>query len=391
MQAVIVSATIMAREMSPDNGDAGFMRLALAQALKGVGRTSPNPCVGAVIVKDGRVIARGYHKKAGTPHAEINALGEAGHKSHGATMYVTLEPCSHTGKTPPCCNAVVESGIKRVVIGMLDPNPLVDGGGVQYLLDHGVQVSSGVLAQECRDINRPFLKYITTGLPLVTVKAGISLDGRLSYQKDKSGWMTGPQTSESVHQLRNISDAILVGSNTISVDNPSLTTRLSNGGGRDAIRIILDSQLSILPSAKVLNLDSEAPTWIFCSSDVEHSRIKKNEKTNTRVFPVEKDETDHLDLAMVVRILGENGVTSVLVEGGGSVHASFLQHRLVDRACLFIAPLFAGSKGVPLTSGLTVADRENAIRLTEVHYARTGNDIMVEGKVTYPENDLIVA
>lgn len=371
--------------MCPDNRDVFFMRMALIEARKGMGRTAPNPCVGAVVVKDGNVIGRGYHQKAGTPHAEVHALRHAGMEADGATLYVTLEPCCHEGKTPPCCHAVVGSGIKRVVIGMLDPNPLVNGGGRRYLLDQGLKVTTGILAEECCSINEPFLKFISTGCPLVILKAGASLDGRLNYQKDISGWITGPQTLEKVHQLRNRFDAILVGSRTIGIDNPSLTTRLTDEEGRDPIRIILDSNLSIAPSATVLNLKSAAPTWIFCSASIDSLKLKKLEEIEgVEVFPVSSDASGYLDLDAVMEVLGKNNVSSVLVEGGAAVHASFLEKQLVDQVILFYAPLFAGSSGVSLAAGLNIADRDDAIRLVDVRYTRMGHDIMVEGNVTYP-------
>ena len=207
------------------DADIYFMRLALDEAKKGLGRTAPNPCVGAVIVKGDKVISRGYHKKAGAPHAEINALRKAGNKIKGATIYVTLEPCNHTGRTPPCSQAVAAAGIKRVVVGMKDPNPLVNGSGNTYLREHGLEVQSGVLEKECIEIDRPFIKHISTGMPFVVMKTGMSLDGKLTYQAGEPGQMTGEKSHRQLHSLRNTVDAILVGSGTVTADNPSLTTR----------------------------------------------------------------------------------------------------------------------------------------------------------------------
>ena len=216
--------------MSPDEtrsqDDTRFMRLALREARKGLGRTSPNPCVGAVIVQEGTVVSRGYHKKAGTPHAEVHALRKAGARAIGATLYVTLEPCNHTGRTPPCSHAVAAAGIKRVVVGMEDPNPLVSGSGNTYLQNQGVEVISGILEKECRDLNLPFIKHISTGKPFVVMKAGMSLDGKLSYQEGQPGKMTGEKSLRRLHGLRNHLDAILIGRGTVVADNPSLTTRL---------------------------------------------------------------------------------------------------------------------------------------------------------------------
>ncbi len=388
MPVPLMMIYLMAMNKNQNSIDIHFMRLALSEASKGLGCTSPNPCVGSVVVKDGKVIAVGYHKKAGTPHAEIHALNKAGTKAKGATIYVTLEPCSHTGKTPPCCVAIVKAGIERAVIGMLDPNPLVDGEGLKYLQKHGVQVTTRVLENECCRLNKPFIKFITTRLPLVVLKAGVSLDGRLNYERGKTGWITGSKTTERVHELRHSYDAILVGSQTIKIDNPSLTTRLKDTEGVDAIRIILDTSLSIALSCKILNLESRAQTWIFCGNDVDIDKRKNLEEMGIKVFPVRKDSRGCLDLVKVIEKLGKRNITSVLVEGGGSIHSSFLRRQLVDQVCLFYAPIFAGNNGVALTSDLNIPNRENAIGLVNIRYTRLGDDIMVEGDVSYPNMKL---
>jgi diaminohydroxyphosphoribosylaminopyrimidine deaminase/5-amino-6-(5-phosphoribosylamino)uracil reductase len=367
-----------------NKNDQYFMRLALREAKKGIGRTSPNPCVGAVIVKDGEVIARGYHKKAGTPHAEINALRKAGSGSVGAVMYVTLEPCNHYGKTPPCSHAVAEAGIRRVVVGMEDPNPLVDGSGITYLQQKGIETTSGVLEGECREINLPFIKFISTGMPFMVMKAGVSLDGKLNYHTGRPGWITGSLSGQKVHKLRNIYDAILVGSNTIKIDNPSLTTRLTKGKGKDPIRVILDRTLSINVNATALTITSDAPTWIFCSDDVDNVKLEQFRRSGIQIFQV-ASHSGKLDLQAVCKRLGENGITSVLVEGGGAIHGGMIQERLYDYAHLFVAPIFAGSDGVSLLEGCSVSGRESAVSLQDVRYSRQGNDIMVSGKVAYPK------
>jgi len=363
------------------------MRIALAEAKKGLGRTSPNPCVGAVIVKNNVVISTGYHKKAGTPHAEVHALREAGDNAHGAAMYVTLEPCCHIGKTPPCSHAVVKSGIKRVVIGMLDPNPLVDGGGRKYLESQGIDVATGCLEEECRSINEPFLKYIVSKKPLVILKAGISLDGQLSYQHGKSGWITGPESFEKAHDLRNRFDAILVGRRTVDIDNPSLTTRLRSGKGRDPLRIILDTHLRSNVNSRVYNLESSASTLVFCGEDADSNNAKRFKAKGIEVIEVPIDSTGRIDIGAIFDHITERGLTSILVEGGGGVHTSFLQARLADKAVLFIAPLFAGSVGSPLTPGLSIDDKNSAVRLKNVTYTQLGDDMMVEGDVHYQKNN----
>jgi len=367
--------------------DRAFMRLALREAKKGIGRTSPNPCVGAVIVKNDSMIAKGYHKKAGTPHAEIHALRAAGAKAAGATMYVTLEPCNHTGKTPPCSHAVAAAGITRVVVGMRDPNPLVDGSGISYLQARGIEVTAGVLENECRTINFPFIKHITTGLPWVVMKAGISLDGKINYQAGESGWITGPESLRAVHRLRNIHDAIMVGRNTVEVDNPSLTTRLGRMKGRDPIRVILDSTLRLAEDCRPLTVESSSPAWVFCSEMAYRERGEQLAREGVKIFPTSFDEQG-ISLREVFRRLGDNGVTSVLVEGGAAVHGALLREKLCDYAHLFLAPIFAGEAGLSLVSGWSASGRQEAISLEDVSYTRCGRDVMISGRVRYPGNDL---
>ena len=362
--------------------DVFFMRQALKEARKGLGRTSPNPCVGAVVVKNDRIIARGYHKKAGTPHAEVNAIKQATEDIAGATLYVTLEPCNHTGKTPPCTRAILESGISRVVVGMKDPNPLVNGTGIAFLESCGVAVTSGVLEQQCEEINLSFIKYITTGLPWVIMKAGMSLDGRLSYFREKSGWITGSESVLEAHKLRDRVDAILVGGRTITIDNPSLTTRLPRRRTHNPVRIILDSQLSTSLNAKVYRLESTASTWVFHSIDAHPSKIAEFQSQGIRLFPVAR-HGNGVQLLEVLGILGKEGICSVMVEGGGRVHGAFLSEQLVDYVHLFQAPLFAGDSGVPLAEGFQVQDRHNAPRLSSIRYKRLGDDMLISGNITY--------
>ena len=330
--------------------DRNYMRLALREAKKGIGRTSPNPCVGAVVVKNNKVIGMGYHKQAGTPHAEIHALQQAGKKAKGATLYVTLEPCNHTGRTPPCTEAVFRTGISRVVIGMLDPNPGVAGGGAETLASKKITVSSGILEKECREINLPFIKHSTTVLPWVILKAGMSIDGRIAAASGQSTRITGQKSLQRVHALRNQVDAILVGIGTAQVDDPSLTTRLyGRGPGRDPLRLVLDAKLNLPLSAKMIQQKSSAQTWIFCGRLADRKKRNKLEKAGAviKTVPVSKGE---LNLEAVLAELGKAQITSVLVEGGSKVHGSFLQANLADQILLFVAPIFLGDKGVPLAS-----------------------------------------
>lgn len=362
--------------------DLHFMRQALKEAKRGLGRTSPNPCVGAVIVKDGRIIAKGYHKKAGSPHAEVNAIRRTTESVLGATIYVTLEPCNHTGKTPPCTRAIVESGISRVVVGMKDPNPLVNGTGIAFLERSGVTVASGFLEKECREMNVAFIKHITTGLPLVIMKAGVSLDGRLNYQQGKSGWITGSQSVLEAHKLRNRVDAILVGGRTIAIDNPSLTTRLPRGRTKDPVRIIVDNQLSTPLHAQVYNLDSPAPTWVFHSENALPSKIVDFQDRGIRLFSIRQSNSG-LDLLEILKILGREGLGSVMVEGGARLHGAFLNAQLFDYAHLFYAPLFAGDRGVGLAEGLQVQDQLDAPKLVAIRYKKLGDDMLISGRISY--------
>jgi diaminohydroxyphosphoribosylaminopyrimidine deaminase / 5-amino-6-(5-phosphoribosylamino)uracil reductase len=367
------------QNMSISDTDKRYMALALSEARKGVGRTAPNPCVGAVIVRDGLEVGRGYHKKAGTPHAEIHALNKAGNKAMGATMYVTLEPCNHTGRTPPCSHAVVKAGIKRVVVGMTDPNPLVSGSGNRYLLAHDVEVVTGVLEKDCYELNLPFIKHITTGKPYVIMKAGMSLDGKLSYQKGVPGKMTGQESFLKLHQLRNSVDAILIGSGTQLADNPSLTTRLGDEG-KDPLRIVLDSSLRIALDAKILHLQSEAPTLIICSETANTKKVELlSDMDNVQVQMIDQGQDGRIELERLLLFLGKLGICSLLVEGGSEIHSSFLRQGKVDRVMLFVAPLFAGSAGNSLLTDYGVTEREKAPMLQNVQYTPCGADLLIQG------------
>lgn len=367
--------------------DLAWMQLAIREARKGLGRTSPNPCVGAVVVKNNRLIAAGYHHQAGTPHAEVHALRAAGAKARGATIYVTLEPCNHTGRTPPCTQAILAAGIKRVVVGMLDPNPLVAGGGCHTLAAHGLEITQGVLAEECRSLNLPFSKYITSGLPWVIMKAGISLDGRLALASGQCSWLTNEQSRRQVHRLRDRVDAILIGSGTALGDDPVLTTRLPGRRGRDPLRVILDTSLRLPPSAKMLQQASSAPTWIFCGPEADAERAEALLKAGAIIKQVRLDEAGQLDLGAVLCELGRAQLTSVLVEGGSRVHTAFLRAKLVDEVQIFVAPIFIGADGVPLVDVLGLQTVVDAPRFSTTKVRRFGSDVLIEGLI---EKQLIV-
>ena len=362
--------------------DRNFMREALREAKKGLGRTSPNPSVGAVVVKHGTVVGKGYHRRAGTPHAEIHALQQAGPMAEGGTLYVTLEPCNHTGRTSPCTEAVLKAKITRVVIGMLDPNPGVTGGGADYLASQGLSITSGLLEQECREINLPFIKYVTTGLPWVTLKAGMSIDGRIAARPGQSTRITGDESRRRVHVLRSQADAILVGVGTALIDDPSLTARVQQGQGRDPLRVVLDTELRLPVSARMLQQKSSAQTWIFCSDGADKEKRKSLETAGAVIKTVPAAAKKLLDLKAVLAELGKAQITSILVEGGSSVHGSFLQAKLVDQLLLFVPPVILGELGVPLA---TFSGRKKSKQISQFEITSTrryGGDILIEGRFT---------
>lgn len=354
------------------------MSLAIEEAKKGLGRTSPNPSVGAVIVRNGQVIGRGYHKKAGTPHAEIHAIHDAGAATVGASIYVTLEPCNHTGKTPPCSHALLDAGFSRVVIGQLDPNP-VASGGKEYLLRNDMEVVSGVCEQECSALNYPFTKHTLSGLPWVAMKAGMSLDARISPTLGKGGKITGHDSWRVVHRLRNRFDAILIGVETARIDNPSLTTRLEDGTGRDPLRVILDSQLRLSADANLFRQHSTAATWIFCTTEAAREKENRLLHAGAQIHRVAANPQGRVDLNEVLSILGKQNVMSVLVEGGAAVHSAFLQRNQVDEVYLFIAPSFIGDSGTPLLSAFSGTPSGDPVRLEDVSVQLLGQDTLIHG------------
>lgn len=362
------------------NQDIHYMSLAIELAKKGQGKTSPNPCVGAVIVKNGEIVGRGYHKKAGTPHAEVNAIADAGDLATGATIYVTLEPCNHTGRTPPCTQAILNAGIRKVVVGMADPNPSVEGNGSSFLQSMGLQVETGILEEECLKLNRPFIKHSTTGLPWIVMKAGMSLDGKISYRKGYGGRITGSKAGTFTHSLRNSLDAILVGVGTTIIDNPSLTSRLpGDERGRDPVRVILDTHLRLPSDLKILRQESTAPTWIFCGPDAANESERRLAGQGAVIHRVGLNEKKQLDLREVLLHIGKLNINSVLVEGGAAIHGSMLHHQLVDEVFLFIAPFFIGQSGTPLLEGFSFDEHAKNHCLRNVSTQQLGDDMLIHG------------
>jgi len=359
-----------------ENIDEKYMRLAIDLAKKAKGRTSPNPMVGAVIVKNGEIVGTGYHQKAGTPHAEVHAIADAGDKSKGATIYVSLEPCSHHGRTGPCTEAIIKAGISRVVMAMPDPNPRVDGKAI--LESHGIQVITGILEEEARKLNEVFIKYITTGLPFVILKTAMTLDGKIATHSGKSKWITSEDSRKLVHQIRNEVDAIIVGIGTVIKDDPSLTTRLPDGNGRDAIRIVLDSHARISLDSKILNLNSKAKTIVAVTSSAPEDKISQI-KQKAEVLVV-SEQNGRIDFQDLMKKLGKMEITSILIEGGSEVNVSAIKSGIVDRIMFFIAPkLFGGREAPGPIGGDGIDDPSEAIKLKDISVTQVGEDILVTG------------
>ncbi len=363
--------------------DREYMLMALDLAAAALGRTSPNPMVGAVVVRDGVIVGKGYHARAGTPHAEVLALKEAGDRAAGSTLYVTLEPCCHHGRTGPCTEAVIEAGVKRVVAAMADPNPLVAGKGLVRLKAAGLEVDCGVLEEEAQRLNEVFIKYITTGLPFVVMKAAMSLDGKIATRAGDSRWITGPEAREYGHRLRDRYDAIMVGVNTVLADNPSLTTRLP-GGGRDPVRLVLDSMARTPPGSRVINRSSVAPTIIVTTGLAPRDRVRALEEAGAEVLPVQAGAGGgRVDMIELMRALAGREITSVLIEGGGQVHASALAAGVVDKVAWFIAPKLIGGREAPGPLAGRGAERlSDAALIERVSVSGMGNDIYIEGYIT---------
>lgn len=356
-----------------------YMDLALknAQAMKG--QTDPNPLVGSVIVNDNRVVGIGAHLKAGEPHAEIHALRMAGEKAKGGTIYVTLEPCSHHGRTGPCAVAIVEAGLKRVVIATLDPNPVVSGNGVKILKDAGIEVIIGVRQEESQKMNEVFNKFIVQKQPFVTLKSGITLDGKIATHTSHSKWITSEEARNDVHHLRNENMAILVGVNTVIKDNPELTTRIPNG--RNPIRVILDSTLKIPLESRVIR-DKQAATWIFTSE--HYDKEKRNTLEDLGISVFQTSGAKQVDPKDVVQILGEKLVSSLLIEGGGTINASFLENKLIDKVILYIAPKLIGGQHAPtFLEGAGIAKMGDAVELLDVDVIKVGKDFKFSGYPCY--------
>jgi diaminohydroxyphosphoribosylaminopyrimidine deaminase/5-amino-6-(5-phosphoribosylamino)uracil reductase len=362
---------------SKSSQDERYMRLALKLARRGLGRTSPNPMVGAVIVKDGRIISQGYHKAFGLDHAEVAALKNAKEEVAGATLYVSLEPCRHHGKTPPCTEAIIGAKIDRVVVGMLDPDPRMRGESVKLLRQKGIKVTDGVLEAEARALNEKYVKHRAAGIPYVTLKWAQTLDGRIATAKGSSRWIASPPSLKLAHKLRAVNDAILVGVNTVLKDDPQLTTRLVRG--RNPLRIVLDSRLRTPLDARVLKDRDKAKTLVVTTPRAPAPKLAALEKKGVEVLTVPPDKDGRIDLKKLLKALGERDVASLLVEGGGEVLTSFLRLGLADKLVVIIAPKILG-KGTDSVGDLNITDLAKAYKLTFDKVYRSGEDIVVEGR-----------
>jgi diaminohydroxyphosphoribosylaminopyrimidine deaminase/5-amino-6-(5-phosphoribosylamino)uracil reductase len=354
------------------------MQRAIELALRGRGRTSPNPIVGAVVVKGGRVVGEGFHARAGGPHAEVGALRKAGAKARGADMYVTLEPCCHEGRTPPCVDAIVGAGVKRVFVGSRDPNPLVDGRGIKALRKSGVEVKVGTLREECRSINEAYNKFAMSGMPFVTAKAALTLDGKIATASGSSKWITNAKCREFVHTLRAQSDAVLVGGGTIRKDDPRLTARTKGSRGKDPVAVVVDESLDIPRGARIF--ERRAGELVFITTErAEDWRIKRIESLGYEVIVLKSNRQGMVDAAAVLKVLGERGVVSVLVEGGGHTFASFARGRAIDRIVACIAPKLVGGEGLDFLPGVKTATIDDAVTITGVNFKSFGDNAVIEG------------
>jgi diaminohydroxyphosphoribosylaminopyrimidine deaminase / 5-amino-6-(5-phosphoribosylamino)uracil reductase len=357
-----------------------WMNLAVQLAKATTGQTSPNPMVGAVVVKGNRLIGTGAHLRAGTSHAEVHALHMAGDEAKGSTIYVTLEPCNHFGRTPPCTEKIIEFGVKRVVVGSGDPDTLVAGKGIARLKEAGIEVIEGILAKACLQLNEAYFHHRKTGMPFVTLKTATTLDGKIATSSGDSRWITGVESRAYVHQLRHEQDAILVGANTVIADDPELTSRLPDGSGIHPVRIILDSTLRTPLTAKILNT-TQAPTWIFTTEAKDSFKEATFQEAGVQVFTTASGPRVHIE--QMLKILGSKGILSLLVEGGSEVNAAMLRGNYVHKIIAFLAPKLLGGAASPSSIGGESPDKmAEALQLHRVSWKTYGEDLCVTGYPT---------
>ena len=357
--------------------DTTYMRLALELAKKGCGWVNPNPMVGAVIVKDGQIIGQGYHERYGQLHAERNALKHCSISPEGATIYVTLEPCCHYGKTPPCTEAIIQSGIRRVVIGSSDPNPLVAGKGIEQLCSHGIEVTTGVLKEQCDQLNQVFFHYIQTKTPYVVMKYAMTMDGKIATRTGKSKWITGAKAREQVHFDRHRYMGIMVGIHTVLTDDPLLTCRLPNT--KHPIRIVCDTKLRTPLSSQLVQTAKEIPTIVAtCCTDEEKQKPLLDSGCQIIVTP---QHNNQVDLHYLMEQLGKQNIDSILLEGGGTLNWSALNQGIVKKVQAYIAPKLFGGIGTSPVTGIGIDDPSDCIQLSPPEIKMLGNDILLESEV----------
>jgi diaminohydroxyphosphoribosylaminopyrimidine deaminase/5-amino-6-(5-phosphoribosylamino)uracil reductase len=357
------------------------MKRAIELAKKGKGYTNPNPMVGAVIVKDDQSIGEGYHEKYGEAHAEVNAFNNCIVNPEGATMYVTLEPCAHHGNTPPCADKIVEKKIKKVVIGLVDPNPLVNHKGIEILKNAGIQVITGILSEEIKEMNEIFYHFIQKKTPYVIMKTAMSLDGKIATKNGDSKWISNEKARYFGHELRHEVSGILVGINTVLADDPSLTTRLKDKKGKDPHRVILDSTLKIPLDSKILKLTSKAKTFIATTEKASKEKIARLESFGIHVI-LTQSKNNQVDLQSLMKILGSYNIDSLLIEGGGTVNFSFLKNNLVHKIYTFIAPMIiGGSEAKSPVSGEGISFINEAIHLSSFETQQIDNNLLIIGKL----------
>ncbi len=355
-----------------------YIKRAIGLAKRGAGWVNPNPMVGAVLVKNGQIIGEGFHEFFGGPHAEVNALqGVSDEAASGATLYVTLEPCSHEGKTPPCVKLIIEKKISRVVIGMTDPNPLVNGKGIAALRAEGIMVETGLLEQEVREMNEVFIKYITTNHPFVLLKSAMTLDGKIATVTNASRWITGEPSRKMVHLLRQRLMAVMVGVNTVKFDDPLLNIRLK-GSWRNPLKVIADTHCRISAEAKVLANDPQL-TIVATTALADPSKLLQLERMGAQVLicPLKENK---VDLGFLMDSLGTMGIDSIMIEGGSTLAYSALEQKIVDKLITFIAPKIIGGEDAPTAvGGIGIKKMEDAINLTNMRTRKVGDDLMIEG------------
>lgn len=351
------------------------MNLAINVAKAGVGQTNPNPVVGAVVVKEGRVVGIGAHLKAGEAHAEVHAIHMAGEKAENSTVYVTLEPCSHHGKTPPCADLLIKNNVKRVVVATTDPNPLVAGKGISKLRNAGIEVEVGICKEKADALNPVFYHFLDKKIPYVTLKSATTLDGKIATVSGESKWITGEAARLDVHLYRSIHDAILVGVNTVIADDPSLTTRLPNGSGKNPVRVILDSTLRTPLDSQVVN-DGRASTWILVTNQVNQEKITAfTSKPGIRILQLPEP---NLTIKNVLTLLGAEGIASVFVEGGAEINGSFLKEKAINQVITYIAPKLIGGKHAPTSiGGPGMQTLDDALQLEIKSIEQLGDDVKI--------------